>query len=78
MFGFFGYEHVRFNYVVADTEGILVYRLFRKKDNILMRRLVAFQDTINLGMIGGLIGYDQEDPKIFAVEAVHMWASAVA
>lgn len=29
--GFFGYAFVRFNYIVADADGILVYRLFRKK-----------------------------------------------
>lgn len=29
-------------------------------------------------MIGGLIGYDKNDSKIFAIEAVHIGASAVA
>lgn len=76
--GFFGYAFVRFNYVVADTEGILAYRLFRKKRYYRYDEIGYFQDTINLGMMGGLIGYDKDNVKIFAIEAVHIGASAVA
>ena len=76
--GFFGYAYVRFNYVVSDTEGILVYRLFRKKRYYRYEEIGCFQDTTDLGMIGGLIGYNKNDSKIFAIEAVHIGASAVA
>ena len=76
--GFFGYAYVRFNYVVIDSEGILVYRLFRKKRYYSYEEIGYFQDTINLGMMGGLIGYDKNNSKIFAIEAVHIGASAVA
>ena len=76
--GFFGYAFVRFNYVVADTEGILAYRLFRKKRYYRYEDISCFQDTINLGMMGGLIGYDKDNVKIFAIEAFHIGASAVA
>lgn len=78
VFGFFGYAYARFNYVVSDAEGILVYRLFRKKRYYSYEEIGCFQDTTNLGMIGGLIGYDKNDSKIFAIEAVHIGASAVA
>ena len=76
--GFFGYAYVRFNYVVADAEGILVYRLFRKKRFYRYEEIGYFQNTINLGMMGGLTGYDKNNSKIFAIEAVHIGASAVA
>lgn len=76
--GFFGYAYVRFNYVVADPEGILVYRLFRKKRYYRYEEIGCFQDTMDLGMMGGLVGYDKDNSKIFAIEAVHIGASAVA
>ncbi len=76
--GFFGYAFIRFNYVVADAEGILAYRLFRKKRYYRYEEIGYFQDTSNLGMMGGLIGYDKDNVKIFAIEAVHIGASAVA
>lgn len=76
--GFFGYAYIRFNYVVSDFEGILVYRLFRKKRYYRYEDIGYFQDTSNLGMMGSLIGYDKDNVKIFAIEAVHIGASAVA
>lgn len=76
--GFFGYAYVRFNYVVCDDEGITAYRLFRKKRYYKYEDIDCFKDTINLGMYGGLIGYDKNNSKIFAIEAVHIGASAVA
>ena len=76
--GFFGYVLVRFNYVIADAEGVLAYRLFRKKRYYRYEEIGCFQDTIEMGMMGGLIGYDKDDKKIFAIEAVHIGASDVA
>lgn len=76
--GFLGYAVVRFNYVVADNEGIFSCRLFRKKRFYRYEEIGFFQDTINLGMVGGVIGYDKNNSKIFAIEAVHIGASAVA
>lgn len=76
--GFFGYAYVRFNYVVADNEGVLAYRLFRKKRYYRYEDIGCFQDTISLGMMGGLTGYDKDNNKIFAIEAISIGASAVA
>ena len=76
--GFFGYAFIRFNYVVSDTGGIFAYRLFRKKRYYRYEDIGYFKDTINLGMMGGVIGYDKNNAKIFAIEAVHIGASAVA
>ena len=76
--GFFGYAYVRFNYVIADNEGILAYRLLRKKRYYRYDEIGCFQDTISMGMMGGLIGYDKNYKKIFAIEAVHIGADAVA
>lgn len=75
--GFFGYAYIRFNYVVASSDGIFVFRLFRKKIYYSFDEIGYFQDTTNLGMLGGLIGYDKNNSKIFAVEAVHIGVSAV-
>ena len=77
MLGFFGYAFVRFNYVVLDTEGIFAYRLFRKKRYYRYEDIGYFKDTSNLGMMGSVIGYDKNNAKIFAIEAVHIGASAV-
>ena len=76
--GFFGYALVRFNYVVADNQGVLAYQLFRKKKYYLYEEIGSFQDTIALGMMGGLIGYDKNNKKIFSIEALHIGASEVA
>ena len=76
--GFFGYAYVRFNYVIADAEGLLVYRLFRKKRYYRYEEIACFQDTISMGMMGGLTGYDKDNKKIFAVEAMHIGVSDVA
>ena len=75
--GFFGYAYIRFNYVVASSDGIFVFRLFRKKIYHSFDEIGYFQDSTNLGMLGGLIGYDKNNSKIFAVEAVHIGVSAV-
>ena len=75
--GFFGYAYVRFNYVVADAEGIVAYRLFRKTRYYRYEEIAYFKDTTHLGMAGGLIGYDVNNKKIFAIEAIHIGASAV-
>ena len=50
--GFFGYAYARFNYVVSDAEGILVYRLFRKKRYYSYEEIGCFQDTPIFGLIG--------------------------
>ena len=76
--GFFGYAWIRFNYVVSDNEGVFAYRLFRKKRYYRYEEIGYFEDTIELGMIGGLTGYDKDYKKIFAIEATHVGASAVA
>lgn len=76
--GFFSFAYVRFNYVVVDTAGVLVCRLFRKKRYYRYDEIDSFQDTTNLGIMGGLIGYYKNNKKIFAIEAVHIGTSAVA
>ena len=75
---FFAYAYVRFNYVVADADGISVYRLFRKKRYYGYEEIGSFKDTIYQGIRGGLTGYDKNDKKIFAIEAIHIGSSAVA
>lgn len=76
--GFFGYAYVSFNYVVADNEGLYAHRLFRKTKYYLYKEIGFFEDTISLGMMGGLKGYDKDSKTIFAIEAAHIGASAVA
>ena len=75
--GFFGYLYTRFNYVVASSDGIFVFSLFRKKRYYSYSEIGYFQDTTNLGMLGGLIGYDKKNLKIFTVEGIHIGVSAV-
>lgn len=75
--GFIGYAWMRFNYVVADENGILVCRLFRKKRYYRYEEIGCFIDETNLGMVGSLKGYDKNNAKIFTVEAVHIGTSAV-
>ena len=75
--GFFGYVWVRFNYVVADDEGVLAYRLFRKTKYYRYEEIGYFHDTTSFGAIGGLTGYDRNNKKIFAVEEMHIGVSAV-
>ena len=75
--GLVGYVLVRFNYVVADNEGISVYRAFRKKRYYRYEEIGSFEDTSNKGIIGGLLGFDKENKKIFSVEAIHIGVSAV-
>ena len=72
--GFFGYAFVRFNYVVADERntGIL---LFRKKRYYRYEEIGYFLNASNLGLTCGLIGYDNNNVKIFAIEALHIGAS---
>lgn len=76
--GFFGYAYVRFNYVVADDEGIRAYRLFRKTKYYRYEEIAYFHDTIWAGIMGGLKGFDQNNKKIFAIEALHIGANHVA
>lgn len=76
--GFFGYAYIRFNYVVADAEGIAAYRLFRKKRYFRYDEITYFKDTTHMGIAGGLIGYDKNNKKIFAIEGIHIGVSAVA
>lgn len=76
--GFFGYALVRFNYVVADNEGMLVFELFRKKRYYRYEEIGCFQDTLSLGMFGDLIGYNKENKKIFSIAALYIGATAVA
>ncbi len=76
--GFFGYAYVRFNYVVADNDGILCCRLFKEKRYYRYEEISYFQDTIDLGMMGGLVGYNKDNERIFAIEAVQIGASLVA
>ena len=75
--GFFGYAWVRFNYVVADDEGIVAYRFLRKTKYYRYEEIGYFHDTTSFGAIGGLIGYDRNNRKIFAVEEMHIGVSAV-
>ena len=75
--GFFGYAYIRFNYVIADADGIHVYRLFRKKRFYRYEDIGCFYNSTGSGMMGGLKGYDKSNRKIFAVEAVHIGVSAV-
>lgn len=75
--GFFGYAWVRFNYVVADDEGVHVYRLFRKKKFYRYEEIGCFNDTTSLGPYGGLKCYDLNNKKIFSIEALHIGTSAV-
>lgn len=51
---------------------------FGKKRYYRYEEIGCFQDTMDLGMMGGLVGYDKDNSKIFAIEAVHIGASAVA
>ncbi|MDE5547542.1 MAG: hypothetical protein K2J30_00880 [Clostridia bacterium] len=74
----FAYMWIRFNYVVADNEGIYVYRLFRKHKYYRYEEICYFADTLWKGMRGGLIGYDINNKKIFVIETVQIGSTAVA
>ncbi len=77
--GFFTYAYARFNYVVADNEGILVSRLFRKKRYYRYEEIGYFKDTTkNMGIMGDLIGYSKDNVKIFTIDALSIGASTVA
>ncbi len=76
--GFFGFAYARFNYVLADNDGVHVYRLFRKKRYYRYEEIGSFKDSTGLGAIGGLTGYDKNGKKIFTVDAMLIGASAVA
>ena len=77
-FGFFGYAFLRFNYVVANSEGIHIYRLFRKKRYYSYEDIAYFKDSTNLGIMGSLIGYDKNNSQIFIIDASQIGTSAVA
>ena len=76
--GFFGYAYARFHYVVADSEGIRAYRLFRKTKCYRYEEIGYFHDTLWAGAMGSLKGYDANDKVIFSIDALHIGASAVA
>lgn len=76
--GFFGYAYFRFNYVVANVDGIIVCRLFRKKKFYFYEEIAYFKDTLSMGMIGSLIGYNKNGKKIFAIEGLYIGSSAIA
>lgn len=78
LLGFFGYAWVRYNYVVADSEGIQSFRLFRKTRYYRYEEIDSFCDTVSMGARGSLIGYDKNNNMIFAIEAMHIGAAAVA
>lgn len=77
LIGFFGYAWVRFNYVVADSEGVHAYRLFRKKKFYRYEEIGCFNDTTSLGIYGGIKCYDKNNKKIFEVEALQIGTTAV-
>lgn len=73
----FGFLWVRFNYVILDSEGVHVFHLFKKNSFYRYNEIGYFLDTSHLGMAGGIIGYDKNKKKIFAIEAVHVGANFV-
>jgi len=76
--GFFGYAYARFNSVIADNDGVHVYRLFRKKRYYRYEEIGSFKDSTAIGALGGLTGYDKNGKKIFTADAMLIGASAVA
>ncbi len=72
--GFFGYAYARFNYVVADKEGIMAYRLFRKKKYYRYEDISYFK----FGIMGDLVGYNYYDKKIFSIDPLFIGVSLVA
>lgn len=76
--GLFGFLYISLNYVVSTDEGIEAHRLFRKTKFYRYEEIAYFKDTINLGMMGGLEGFDGGKKKIFAVEAMHIGVKVVA
>ena len=73
----FGYAWIRFNYIVADNEGVIVCRLFRKKKYYRYEEILNFQDNSKSGVLGGVTGYDKNNKKIFEVDGLHIGVSAV-
>lgn len=73
----FCYAWLRFNHVAVDDEKVVVYRLFLKKKTYRFEEIAFFMDTTQQGMSGGLICYNKDMKKLFAVEAVHVGISLV-
>lgn len=76
--GFLGYAIGRFNYLIADNEGILVSRLFRKKRYYRYEEIGYISDTTDQKINGTLTGYSKDGVKIFSIDALYIGASLVA
>lgn len=75
--GFFGYAWGRFNFVIADDEGLLACRLFLKKRYCRYEEIGYFYDTTWLGFHGEVKIYDKDNIKICSIEALSIGATAV-
>lgn len=59
----------RFNYVIADDEKIIVFRLFQKKKCYYYHEITYFKDSNGI-MVDDLICYDSDRKKIFTVQTI--------
>lgn len=76
--GWLGYVWGRFNYVVVDTDTIVVHRPFRKKKIYSFDEIACFKDTTNASVKGELICYDQNGKKMFSIEMMYVGVSLIA
>lgn len=76
--GFLAFAIARFNYVVADNDGVHSHKLFRKERFYRYDEIGSFKDDLALGVFGNLIAYDKNDVRIFSVDSFHIGSAAVA
>ena len=78
---FLGYLSVRFNYVILDDKGLIVFRLFQKKKYFLFED-ISYVEGGNynsyIDSIGAIVGYDENNKILFTINGLHIGASAVA
>lgn len=78
---FLGYLSVRFNYVILDDKGLIVFRLFQKKKYYLFED-ISYVEGGNynsyIDSIGAIVGYDENNKILFTINGLHIGASAVA
>jgi len=67
----FIYMWWRFNYVVADDEKIVVFRLFRKNKIYHYYEIAYFKDS-NVAMVDDVICYNSDKKKIFTIQSIQI------
>lgn len=76
--GWIGYAYGRFTYVIADSDTIIVHRLFRETKTYSYEEIAYFRDTTRSGVQGELTCYDQNNKKMFSIETMFVGVSLIA